>query len=134
MEAMVVLTIMGVMMSLAVPSFRRAIEQSKADIAAASLASIWSAQRLYWLDHRVYAPDLATLAADGLIDPALLPANTAGFYTYTVQAAADQGSFTATATRNEGSGWSGSYTIDQTGTVSGGVQGDGKSPITPGGP
>ncbi len=68
-EVMVVITVIGILTGLAAPSYWRAVEQSRADIAAANLRAIWVAERLYWLDHHVYAADLATLRTLGLLDP-----------------------------------------------------------------
>ena len=70
-EVMVVLTILGILIAMAVPRYTRAIEQSRADIAAANLRAIWSAERLYWLENRVYTADLNRLQTLGLLDSAV---------------------------------------------------------------
>jgi prepilin-type N-terminal cleavage/methylation domain-containing protein len=136
-EALVVLTIMGVLMSMSAPSFYRALEQTKVDIAGANLQAIWSAERLYWLNQHVYAPDLQTLVSAGLLDPSLLPPNPVDSssmtpaYFYTISASSDLSSFSATAQRNPNASWSGTLAIDQTGTFSGSLHAAGQSPITP---
>jgi prepilin-type N-terminal cleavage/methylation domain-containing protein len=103
-ELMVVTTLIGVMAAISVPSFQRAIEQSRADIAVANLRTIWAAQRLYWLEKHTYASQLSDESATtpgpiqlGLLDASLpLDAghatNQQGGYYYEVLAS----SFTAT--------------------------------------
>ena len=58
---MVAMVVLGVLLSMGIPRFQQSLEQSRADVAGANLRSIWSAQRLYWLENRAYAPDLTTL-------------------------------------------------------------------------
>jgi type IV pilus assembly protein PilE len=129
-EALVVMVIMCVLVAMGVPRFQQSLEQSRADVAGASLRSIWSAQRLYWLENRTYAPDLPTLLSQNLIDPSL-PTATAP-YTYHVTPASD-GTFTATATRSGTTSWSGSFTIAADGSFSGSIQQSGQGPtIVPG--
>ena len=60
-EMIVAVIVAGVLLSVGVPRFAQSLEQSRADVAGANLRSIWSAQRLYWLQNRTYAPDLPTL-------------------------------------------------------------------------
>jgi len=119
-EAMVTLVIMGVLASFGIPKFHYSLEQSRASVAGASLRSIWSAQRLYWLENRTYAPDLSTLRAANLIDPSL--ATAAAPYTYQMTTAGDGSSFTATATRSGTTSWTGSFSIDSSGSLTGQVQ------------
>src|SRR4051812_10213527 len=127
-EMMVVLTMMGVLLSIAAPSFHQALEQSRFDLATANLRSIWSAERLYWLENRAYAPDLNTLIDGGLLDPSMLA--DARFYSYAV-GSADGTTFSATATRVNSASWTGTITIDQGGTVSGVLQAPGGRTISP---
>jgi prepilin-type N-terminal cleavage/methylation domain-containing protein len=128
-EVMVVLTVMAILVALAVPRYGRAIEQSRADIAAANLRAVWSAERLYWLENHAYSADLAALQAAGLLDPQVVLA-TAG-YVYQVPAS-DSNTFTAIATRTGSARWSGAYQIDETGLVSGTIQAAGQTAIVPG--
>ena len=53
-EMTVVLTIMGVLTSLALPRFSRSLESARADVAGANLRAIWTAERIYWLDNPMY--------------------------------------------------------------------------------
>ena len=118
-EMIVAVIVAGVLLSIGVPRFAQSLEQSRADVAGANLRAIWSAQRLYWLQNRTYAPDLNTLLAANLIDPSLPTASIP--YTYLIAEASDSW-FTATATRNGSSSWSGSFTIAGDGTFTGAVQ------------
>jgi prepilin-type N-terminal cleavage/methylation domain-containing protein len=134
-EMIVALMVVGVLISMGIPRFQQSLEQARANVAGANLQAIWSAQRLYWLVNRTYATDLPTLLdanpSSPLIDPAL-PTMTAP-YTYAITGASDSG-FTATATRTTGSsGWIGSFTVIQDGTLSGSLQQSGNSnTIVPG--
>jgi Tfp pilus assembly protein PilE len=128
LEVAVVTTIIGVLVSMSVPSFQRAVEQSRADMAAANLRSIWSAERVYWLENRAYATDLSVLQSAGLIDPAIAASST--FYVYQV-GSNDANSFTATAIRALNARWNGSFTIDDTGQTSGSLSSAGDSNIVP---
>lgn len=128
-ELMVTVTLIGILASFATPSFQRAMNQSRADIAGANLRAIWSAERCYWLDNRTYINDLSQLQTLGLIDPSVVSASS--FYVYAITAA-DSNSFTATATRTGSDKWSGQFVIDETGVVTGEVQATGESSIVPG--
>jgi Tfp pilus assembly protein PilE len=129
MEVMIVLTIMGVLIAMSVPTFQQALEQSRADVAGANLRAIWSAERFYWLDNQSYSTDLNQLQSLGLIDPTVVAATTV--YVYAV-AAADSNSFTATATRAGSSLWSGTLSVDQTGTFAGTIEATGHANVVPG--
>lgn len=129
-EVLAALTVISILLAASVPSAIRTMEQSHADLAGAELKAIWNAQRFYWLNHREYAPDLGTLASAGLLDPALTSANRR--YRLAV-AAASATAFAATATRSGSLVWSGQLAIDETGTMTGGVQKTGADYVlTPG--
>ena len=128
-ELMVVCTVMVILVSMATPSFRRSMEQSRADMAGANLRAIWTAQRVYWLEYRTYTNDLSVLESLDLLDPTIGAATTR--YVYAISAA-DDDTFLATATRSGSDLWTGQFTIDEDGTVSGVVQALGKPDITPG--
>jgi type II secretory pathway pseudopilin PulG len=124
---MVVTCIMGVMAVLAVPSFRRGIEQARVDQAASNLRTIWAAQRLYRLDAGVYASSLGLLRDAALIDASIVDAATPFAYTIT---AADASGFTVTATRDGSVRWSGTLALDATGQITGSI-GDGSVALAP---
>ncbi|SIO12586.1 type IV pilus assembly protein PilE [Singulisphaera sp. GP187] len=129
LEVMVVVTIMGVFAAIAAPSFRRAVERSHADMAAANLQTVWVAQRFYRLDHGNYAPDLATLEAAQLVEPTVRMASTP--YTYAILST-EASTFTATATRVGSNVWSGTLTLDQDGQIAGVINEQGIPTIAPG--
>ncbi len=122
-----VVVIIGILTSLSVPSFHRAVEQSRADMASANLKAIWSAERLYWLEYRTYAVNLATLQSLGLLDTAI---SSQAFYTYQI-ASADADTFTAEAARAVNASWNGTLSIDQGGTVLGVLSATGHPDIVP---
>lgn len=126
-EVTIVLTMMAVLVAVSIPSFGRAMEQSRLDVAAANLRAIWAAERLYRLDHPSYT-DLATLETLGLVDPSLAAGN--AFYSYAATPTPDGTGFVATAARAPSNGWGGELTIDQTGALSGSITAGGVT-LTP---
>ncbi len=126
-EMIVTIMVVGVLISMGIPRFQQSLEQARANVAGANLQAIWSAERLYWLDNRVYAIDVNTsldtlLAANPtfpLIDIALT--TTTESYTYKVTSPDTGITFTATATRTGSSEWSGAWTIDQNGQTGGSI-------------
>ncbi len=127
-EMSVVLIIMGIFVTMAMPKFSRSLESAKADVAGANLRAIWTAERIYWLDNRSYTSSLATLVSLNLLDPSI---PTDASYTYLVTAA-DVATFTATAQRVPNVSWSGTITITQDGGLSGTLTSAGQSPIVVG--
>jgi prepilin-type N-terminal cleavage/methylation domain-containing protein len=126
-ELMVVTTLIGVMAAMSIPSFQRAMIQSRADIAAANLRAIWAAERLYWLENHTYTDKISQLSPpglmqSGLLDPSLpLDASSAthrtGGYYFSVALGTDTTTaFTATAV-NVFAGPPDSISINQDGTV-----------------
>jgi type II secretory pathway pseudopilin PulG len=108
---MVVLVVMAIIMSMGVPRFSRSLEQSRADVAAANLRAIWTAERLHWLEHREYA-DLATLVSRNLVDAS---ACTGTSYAYSATPAGD--GFVARAERNNSETRGGCLQIDESGVL-----------------
>ena len=129
MEVMVVLTVTCILLSLAAPSFRRSMEQSRADIAGANLRAIWTAERVHWLEYHTYTSDLSALASAGLLDPTIVAA--ADPYRYEIPSA-DSECFTAQATRSGSERWSGYFRIDEEGETWGEISASGQPSITPG--
>src|SRR4051794_10467781 len=84
MEVAVVVTLMSVILSMTAPSFQRAVETTRADLAAANLRALWAAERFYWLEYRTYTDDLSRLAALGLLDPQVPTASAPFAYSTTV--------------------------------------------------
>jgi prepilin-type N-terminal cleavage/methylation domain-containing protein len=94
LELMMVVTIIGILVAMAAPSYLQAVRQSRADIAAANLRAIWAAERLYWLEYHTYTEKLnanssATIGVVSLVELGLLDAElfTSGpnKYTYTFE-------------------------------------------------
>ncbi len=130
LEVMVVLTLMGIMIAIAAPTFRRTIETATADIAIANLRAVWAAQRVYWIANRAYASDISTLVSLDLLNPEVLPSHgTYSYYTYSITSA-DTSTFSATAQRTSGASYVGSFQIDQNGTVAGSIS-DSTDPSAP---
>ena len=115
-EVMVVLTLMGVMIAMAAPSFRRAVEKANADIAVANLRAIWAAQRVYWIANRTYAADLPTLVGQDLVGPEVMSSSWP--FHYALNPSGDT-SFTVTALRSAPHTYTGQFTIDETGAITG---------------
>jgi prepilin-type N-terminal cleavage/methylation domain-containing protein len=119
-ELCIAMVIICLMVTLAVPTFRRSIEQARADVASANLRTLWSAQRIYWLENRRFASSLSDLRALDLVDVAIADSasNPAAVYVYSISGA-DASTFTAGALRNASGVWAGQIQINQQGTLSG---------------
>lgn len=131
---MVTVTVMGVLVAIGAPKFGRALEQSRADFAAANLRAIWAAERIYWLENHAYTDRLTQASPKGLYELGLIEpgiVSTSGDYSYTVSSA-DTNTFQAKAIRAAGTPWVGELTIDQNGTVTGTISASGQASITPG--
>ena len=125
---LVVMVIMSVLVAMGIPRFQQSLEQSRADVAGASLRVDLVGRGAASTEGNtaLYAPDLPTLQTANLIDPSL--STTTAPYTYQV-AGASESSFTATATRSGSSFWSGTFTIAADGTFSGSIQQSGQGPL-----
>ncbi len=124
LELSIAIIICGILIAFVVPSFARVMEQNRVDAAAQYLRSIWSAERVYWLEHRTFTTSLNDLNSDGLIDPKILSGSD-GFFNYSITAAGAD-TFNVTATRTGSGVWSGTMSITQDGEVTGYVSGSGK--------
>jgi len=118
-ELTVVMFVMALLASFGVPRFVHSLEQAKVDMAASNLRAIWTAQRLYWLEHQTYAPDLNSLYTDPVDSENFLampgPVDPTQPY-YTCQMAPGSGTatyFQATATRSSSTSWSGNLSIGE---------------------
>jgi Tfp pilus assembly protein PilE len=114
---MIVLIIISIVATMCVPTFQAAVEQSRADIAAANLRAIWAAERVYWLEYHAYTgsdagsgtTQLQQLQQLGVLDP-MIGSGSSGGFSYSVNGSGT--GFTATATRN-----SVNLTIDTNGEI-----------------
>lgn len=119
LELLIVMTLAGLLVTAALPGAEKVTEASHVDAGAAGLRSLWSAQRMYWLEHREYATTLRKLELAGLIDTALRKQTEP--FTFAIDAAGT-GTFAASAERAGSSVWDGLLSIDQGGVVSGSVR------------
>jgi len=121
-EIMIAMTIICILVTMSTPIYSKAIEQARLDTAARELKTIWSAQRVYWLDNRTYAEDLITLQNLDLLSSklALSQESVKSFYIFEIENADDE-TFTAAAVRNSSSKWSGQITIDEFGALTGSI-------------
>ena len=121
-EVSIVMTIICLLVTLAIPTFRRAIEQARLDTAGANLHMIWSAQRLYWLENRSFSPALADLKGMDLVDAAIADnsGNPKAIYVYQITQSSASG-FEARALRQAGGIWTGQIQINQDGSLAGAV-------------
>jgi type IV pilus assembly protein PilE len=88
-ELMVVVTLVAILASIAVPSYRRYVMRSQRTDATASLLRLQAAQEKYYLQNNAYAPDVTTL---------LIPATSdQGLYGISIAPGAGNQSYTATA-------------------------------------
>ncbi len=131
-EAMIALGIICLLVTMATPLYSRAMEQARVDAAAGNLKTIWSAQRIYWLEHRGFAADLADLEEMDLIDKDVSGSQSVpgAAFVYMI-VSADEGSFTAKAMRNGSGIWVGQLQIDEDGEVAGSITGPGGVKLTP---
>ena len=126
-ELMVASVIIAILTSAALPRFDSALEQSRVDLAAASLRSVWTAQRLYWLRYRQYASSLTDLQNAGVLDSSV---GDSTFFLYEITAA-NAASFQAKAVRSNSQRWQGELVISEAGTVSGEISDTGGKVIQP---
>ncbi|MCX7704832.1 MAG: prepilin-type N-terminal cleavage/methylation domain-containing protein [bacterium] len=108
-ELMVVVIIVGILASVAVPIYRANIKKAMASEGAALLGSVLTAQRIYYAEHNVYTTNKTVLGVD-----------TAGnkyFTDYTVSSA-DANGFTASTT---GTGTAAGVTVTMTYTNAAGA-------------
>ena len=129
LELSISVILIGILVSFTVPSFSRVSEQNHVDAAAQYLRSIWSAERVYWLENRTFTDQLTDLNSLGLIDPKIA-GGADGFFIYTITAASSS-AFSVSAHRSGSTVWGGTLTITQDGEVTGFVTGSGSAVLTP---
>ncbi len=131
MESTLVFALMTIAIAMSVPTFQRALEQSRADIAIANLRAIYAAERYYWLENQSYVGgtlDQLSASPRYLLSPDF---GAASPYTYEVTPTGGS-TFTATATRTGSPAWTGGFAIDQNGAVTGSLTAaDGSAAINP---
>ena len=133
-ELTVVMMVMGILLAYAAPLFQLAFEQSRVDLAAANLESLWTAERLYWAQNRTFATSVADLETAGLLDPSFINSMSSprAAFAYSI-ATADATAFSATAQRQNSGHWSGTLAINEQGALTGSVSGTQAEIVVPGG-
>lgn len=126
-ELTIVVVILGIMATMAVPSAGVTVENTRVDQAVAEMNGIWGAQRRYRMQHDRFAPDLDTLVAGGYLGKAVLGKESP--FRYATQADR-RGGFRIAATRT-GSGWRGELTLDEMGDLGGSVRNGGGREVRP---
>ena len=126
------MTIMVGLVTMSAPMYGRAIEQARLDTAARNLRTLWTAQRVYWLERHTYADDLATLGSMDLVSSALASSQGSATapYAYSIDSA-DGSSFTASMTRKGSRKWSGTIRIDESGSISGYIMNSSGAVLSP---
>ena len=98
MELLVVVIIIGILATLAIPQFPRVMESARQAEARAILGQIYQAERLYFLERNTYTG--ATAALNPLMAGIPPDASVEHYFSYAVPAAtATTTAFTVTATR-----------------------------------
>jgi type IV pilus assembly protein PilE len=107
-EVMVVVTIIGILVAIAFPSYQNYLRKGRRAQAQSYLMEVTNAQQQYLLDARSYAPDVTTLKKP-------TPTDVSNFYAIAIAVAGPPPSFTVTATPSGAQAVDGTLTIDSTG-------------------
>jgi len=131
-EMCIAMTVICLLATMSIPLYTRAVEYSRVDVASAKLRTVWSAQRVYWLEHRTFATGLAAMQAMDLLDASLVNSQTSSDAVYVYQVLhADGDTFRASARRNGSASWTGQLEIDESGNLTGAISGPGSQTIVP---
>lgn len=68
-ELMIVIAIIGVLASIAIPAYKNYTEKAKVNQAVTDIAAIAVKIEAYWQDARAYPPSLNEVGAAGMVDP-----------------------------------------------------------------
>lgn len=115
-ELMIVIIVVAVLASIAIPSYRQYVLRSHRTEAKAALMNVAAAQEKFYLQNNTYTEALEDAPPAGLGIPGTTEN---GYYTITIDAGADAASFTARAAPAGGQAQDTkcvSFTIDQAGT------------------
>jgi general secretion pathway protein G len=69
LELMAVITVLGVLLAVAMPSYARYVARANTSAAIADIARIHLAIETYTMNHDVPPPDLAAIGKGGMLDP-----------------------------------------------------------------
>jgi type IV pilus assembly protein PilE len=119
MELLVVVVVIGILASIAVPSYRNYMIRTHRTDATCMLLRIQSAQEKFYLQNNRYSGDLVAAPADGGLGIGAV--SEAGKYDLSVAAGAGNQSYVATAAPRAGGGQNDdtkcrAFTIDERGT------------------
>jgi len=115
-ELMIVVVIIGILAALAIPRFMQATTKSKQSEAKQLLKQVYTMQRTYRQANNAYGDDGVTAVAGGTFPQIGVEIMTGAIYSYTMAAAAN--TFTCTATANlDDDATDDIWTIDQTGNL-----------------
>jgi len=107
-ELMIAVAIIGILASIAIPSYVEYVKKGRRASAQSHLMEIAQREQQYLLDARTYASSLTTLGVT-------TPADVANYYTIQVDVADTPPSFTITATAQGTQTSDGNLTLDSTG-------------------
>lgn len=107
-ELMIVVAIVGILASIAIPSYVEYVKKGRRAAAQSHLMEIAQREQQYLLDARTYAASLTTLGIT-------TPTDVANYYTIQVNVADAPPSFTITATAQGTQTSDGNLTLDSTG-------------------
>lgn len=114
-ELMIVIIVVAILASIAVPSYRQYVLRSHRTEAKAALMNLAAAQEKFYLQNNTYTDELTDAPPDGLGIP---DTTENGSYTIAITAGADATAFSATATATGGQAQDthcASFTINQAG-------------------
>ncbi len=114
-ELLVVVSVLIVLLTAAVPGLLRARKTANQSSAVQSLRTIYTAQHLYFMRSGVYAA-LADLAPEGTLDAHLSSGSKSG-YSFVLTLSPDQKTWSCVATSEEDPTQLQSYFIDNTGVI-----------------
>lgn len=117
LELVTAVTVMAVLVSYGLPQFQKSMEQSRVDLAAANLQSIWTAQRLYRAQHEAFADGISNLT--DFLDNSFITSISDIKNPFAYSTALSGTGFDALAVRQNSGYWSGTLTITETGQLSG---------------
>jgi type IV pilus assembly protein PilE len=113
-ELMITVVIIGILASIAYPSYTSQILKTHRSSAQAEMLDIASRQQQFLMANRAYA-DKTTLEASGYS----LPSSVSARYTYSIAVVASPPSFTITFTPQGAQAGDGNLTLDSTGAKTG---------------
>lgn len=116
MELLIVVAIIGILATLALPLFTKTIESAKGSEAVAALQQIRAGERVYWLKYNTYWP-YGSIAAINTELQLFLETKSDRNWDYSVTTTPPSNAFSATAERRTGIYQGGKIRIDQDGNL-----------------